>query len=569
MIRRTEEDRIYYRNPYLDSFEKGVAVLLSREAKPEGNRLHFLPTGEVSAATIVLGYGEGVRSARQLGDVLSSERRLLLERRKAKKNAEPYLTLESPDQALNHFVNGFLQQQILHSRIMGRVGTCQPAGAYGFRDQLQDSLCLANSDPTYLKHQILRCCAHQFEEGDVLHWWHPRPKGRDDGIRTRFSDDPFWLVYAFVIYERITKDFCFAERRVSYLKGEALNPNEEDRYFVPEKSKLRESVYLHAYRAFEYGYQTGMHGLIRFGSGDWNDGMNAVGEEGETVWGSMFALLCAEAFLPFAVRFGTRRECSFLSKCATELRDALEKSACADGQYLRGFRKDGSPFGANPAIDLIPQAFASFCNLSNADRGLEAAYQRLWDPEEKIIRLLTPAYGSDGDGFPGNIASYPPGVRENGGQYTHAGIWYAKALFEAGQAERATEILLGINPVTRNTTPSGSRRYQAEPYVLAADVYTLSHRVGLGGWTHYTGAAGWYFKVICENLLGIRREGNQVHVFPSLPSTWDECRFSIRMEGDVFRVRIERGCEQGVYEQGRKVPYLLLSGGIHEIKVII
>lgn len=569
VIRQIEEDRVYYRNPYPDAYGNGVSVLFSREAKTEGNKLSFQPTEEQTSATFVLGYAEGPQSARRLADLLSSDRRIAKEFRKTKANTMPYLTLESPNVELNFFVNGFLQQQILQSRILGRAGTCQPAGAYGFRDQLQDTLCLANCNADYLKHQILRCCAHQFKEGDVLHWWHPRSKGADDGIRTRFSDDPFWLVYACAEYERITRDAGFFERKVPYLRGDPLGESETDRYFVPEKSAERDTVFRHAYRAFVYGYKTGKHGLIRFGSGDWNDGLNAVGDGGETVWGSMFALLCAERFLLLAARFGTQQDCYFLSKCATDLRNALERSAYEEGQYMRGFRKDGTPFGASPTIDLIPQAFALFCNLPNAKQALDSAYQKLWDKEEKIISLLSPPYQPNREGFPGNIAKYPPGVRENGGQYTHAGVWFVKALFEAGQTDRATEILFGINPVSRSTTMLGQKQYQAEPYVLAADVYNLPDRLGFGGWTHYTGAAGWYFKVLCENLLGIKRNGNQVSLSPAFPSDWNGCKYSLRLGNDVLNVRIERGTEKGIYEQGQKIPYVPLSGRSHEITVII
>lgn len=568
VVRYTEDGKIFFNNAYHDAYGNGHAVLFAIGGNAAGNLLHFRPTKEQTNAFFVLAYGAGQRSAGQIARLLSESGRV---QRELKKTSNPrILKIETPDKEFNAFCNGFLIHQIKASRILGRTGPSQPGGAYGFRDQLQDSLCLATLQPYYLKRQIIRCSAHQFEEGDVLHWWHPGSGGKSNGIRTRFSDDPFWLAYACGEYYKLTEDEIFFQRKIPYLKGVPLSDSEQDRYFTPELSEMRESIYRHVLRAIRYGLKFGQHGLILFGSGDWNDGMNRVENGGETVWGTMFAVLCIDMILPLAKQIGTSEEVDELTNSATQLRGALN-CAYSDGRYLRGFRSDGVPFGGGNCMDLIPQAFSVFCNLEKEknDSALSQAYKKLWNPQLRLIALLTPPYEPQKDGFPGSIADYPPGVRENGGQYTHAGIWFARALFRAGETEKGWEILSSINPVTHSDTAAKMRRYGAEPYVLAADVYTLPDREGMAGWTHYTGSAGWYLKTVLEDLFGICRKGKHVFIKPNLPNDWNGCNLDLTIESDVLSLRVLRGTDVGMFEENQKIPYIELNGTVHKISVIV
>ncbi|MBQ1272232.1 MAG: hypothetical protein IIY12_01895 [Clostridia bacterium] len=517
-----------------------------------------------------MAYAYGIQSARTVAGILTEER-IQKELKGFKTKNQRFLTIDTPDQELNVFVNGFLQQQILHSRILGRTGPSQPGGAYGFRDQLQDSVCLATFKSSYLKRQILRCCAHQFEEGDVMHWWHPRPYHADDGIKTRFSDDPFWLIFACTQYYKITNNGEFFEKKIPYLDATPLSSSERDRYFAPPKSKLKESIYQHCVRALRFGLKIGDHGLILMGAGDWNDGMNRVESGAETVWGSMFALLCLESFLPLAERFGTELEWNEIKTAIQSLREALENHAFSENRFIRGLRKDSTPFGGEDFIDLLPQAFSVFCKMDNEkiDTALSTAYERLWDKKYKIIKLLDPPYRKQEDSFPGSIADYPPGVRENGGQYTHAGVWFAKALYEQGRHDEGYEILSGINPVNHNKTKKDLKQYGAEPYVIAADVYSLPGREGFAGWTHYTGAAGWYLKTVTESLLGIQREGRFVTIKPHIPKEWNGYKATITIENDTLEILAERGSEIGIFEENQKIPSIELNGTTHKITVIL
>lgn len=571
VTRYTEDQKIFFTNAANGHYGNGHAVLFGIGVTLDGNSLHFRPDNELKSGTFVLAYGSGPRSSGKIARILSEPNRIKKELKKSATAERCYIKIETPDKEFNAFCNGFLVHQILASRILGRTGSCQPGGAYGFRDQLQDSLCLATYQSAYLKRQILRCCSHQFEEGDVLHWWHPRRNRNDDGIRTRFSDDPFWLAYACGEYFKITENLSFFQKTVPYLKASPLNDSEVDRYFTPERSEKRESIYSHGLRAIRYGMKTGQHGLILFGSGDWNDGMNRIETGGETVWGSMFALLSIEKFRSAAEVIGRKEEIAELIEYSESLRTALNDHSFSNGRFLRGYRKDGTPFGGEDTIELIPQAFSVFCELNkeNINDALTLAYQKLWDPQRRLIKLLTPPYQPQEDGFPGSIAAYPPGVRENGGQYTHAGIWFARALLQAGNVDQGWEILSGINPVNHTKTPADVNSYGAEPYVLAADVYTLPGRDGFAGWTHYTGAAGWYLKTVTEDLLGIHRQGRRITIQPNLPKEWNGYRGEFRIEKDLFKIRVERGTEIGCFENGSKVKFIPLNETEHDVSVIV
>ncbi len=570
VYRFSENEKIFFENKGNYFYGNGYCILFGFHSSQKNGGLTFHPKENGNRETFVLAYGYGRNSVRQIAEILT-ENRISKELKKLKDETARFITINTPDEALNAFVNGLLQQQIIHSRILGRTGPSQPGGAYGFRDQLQDSLCLATFQPSYLKRQIIRCCFHQFEEGDVMHWWHPRPYHPDDGIKTRFSDDPFWLVFACGEYYKITKNTQFFKRSIPYMQSTPLEDEECDRYFSPERTAFKESIYQHCLRAIRFALKTGSHGLILMGSGDWNDGMNGVEPGSETIWGTMFAIICLSAFEPLAKLLGTEEEHKEITSWITELRRTLDLHSFTNDRFIRGLRKNDTPFGGTEFIDLLPQAFAVFSKMEQekTEIALTTAYQRLWDPNHKIIKLLDPPYQREPDGFPGTIAEYPPGVRENGGQYTHGGVWFARALLEQGRREEGYEILSGINPVNHHKKPRDSQEYGAEPYVLAADVYSLSGREGFAGWTHYTGAAGWYLKTVTESLLGIRREGDFISVSPNIPNHWNGYRAAIKIENDRLEILVERGTDKGIFEQNNKIPAIKLNGSDHQINVII
>lgn len=571
--RFSDGERIYYNNACNPMYPRGTAVLFSVGGRTEGETLRFSAAPkETSIGYFLLGYGSGRRSAEQLAEILSVPGRIETERKKNETTEQSCLHLESPDKDLNFFVNGFLYMQTRNSRIFARTGPSQPGGAFGFRDQLQDCLCNALTEPKLLFRQILRCCSVQFEEGDVLHWWHPIPFQRAvSGIRTRFSDDPFWLVYAAAEYAEISNSTDFFFRKMPFLQADPLRPEERERYFIPKRTERRGTVYEHIWKALMYGLRYGEHGMILFGTGDWNDGMNRIPDGGETVWGTMFALICAQRFQRAIEPFAGVGELEFLQQTQQKLRAALSEFAFRDGYYLRAYWGKDGILGGNGAIDLLPQAFSVFAGLDPEEirSSLSAAYSRLYDKERKLIRLLDPPYQSDREGFPGTIGEYPPGIRENGGQYTHAAVWFSKALLEFGESELGIEVLSALNPVSHCKTPQEAAVYTAEPYVLCGDVYSHPGREGQGGWSHYTGAAGWYYRVVLENVLGIRRCGDRIFFVPCIPLYWNGCRAEIRVGADRLKLQIQRGTESGVWENGEKVDFISLNGGDHEISIIV
>lgn len=567
VTRSTENGRVFYRNPFSERFAAATAVLFSVNGCVEGGTARFSSEGGGKYGYFILACAPSKRAADAICSYLSESGRAETERKRCTEETFRSLRIQTPSEDLNAFINGFLEQQVRSSRLFGRTGPSQPGGAFGFRDQLQDAISLSSFDPHVLRKQILLCCSKQFEQGDVLHWWHPRLQGESDGLRSRYSDDPFWLVYACTEYYRQTQDRVLFSKRVSYLHAPELSDGEKDRYFVPAVSEQRESVYEHAMLAFRYALRRGARGLILFGCGDWNDGMNALPEGSESVWCTMFALLCAERFVPLAESFGTQEDVSYLLRSAEELRESLQKTF-HNGRYLRGIYPNGEPIEGETGIDLLPQAFSVFCGLDRAADALDLCLSRLYDRERRIVRLLDPPYRSE-EGKIGSIANYPEGVRENGGQYTHAAIWLARALLTCGRADEGAELLSAIDPVSHCKTPKDSALYGAEPYVLCADVYTLGDRFGYGGWSHYTGAAGWYLRTWVDLVFGIRRAGDRVFFSPSIPSYWKECSVDLRICSDHFHVTVRRADGTGVFENGERIECALLCGKRHEIAVIV
>ncbi len=408
-------------------------------------------------------------------------------------------TINSGNDKLDRLYNVWLPWQIVGCRMRARSGFYQNGGAYGFRDQLQDSTAAAYFMPTEAKRMILRCCGAQFPSGDVLHWWHETQDGRR-GIRTRCSDDMLWLAYAAAEYVRATGDAGLLDEKVPFAAGEELG-HENERYMSVTQSDSSADVYEHCRRALDRCYRTGARSLIKMGSGDWNDGYNRVGSDGigESVWLSMFYVWTVKLFLPFVRARGDSAYASELEKRAAVLSAACEDEAFEDGQFLRAFYDDGRKMGAKGneccETDLLSQAFAELAGLPDREKrasALKTAYEKLYDKRSRIISLFTPPYSEDSAEDPGYVRGYPEGIRENGGQYTHAAVWLALAFLRSGDRATAIELADALDPAERGAA------YKNEPYFMSADIYTNPECFGRGGWSMYTGSAAWYYRLLDE-----------------------------------------------------------------------
>ncbi|HWE03792.1 MAG TPA: glucoamylase family protein [Tepidisphaeraceae bacterium] len=456
------------------------------------------------------------------------------------------VNVDTPDPSLNFLANGWLVYQVLACRMWGRSGFYQSGGAYGFRDQLQDAMALVHSQPTILREQLLRSAARQFRAGDVQHWWHP-PAGR--GVRTHISDDYLWLPFAACRYIAALGDTGVLDEKIFFLDARPVRPDEESYYDLPTRSDESATLYEHCVRAIKHGLRFGAHGLPLMGGGDWNDGMNLVGEKGrgESVWLAFFLYDVLVQFLPLALQ---RNDTIFADLCrsaAGQLQDNIEKNAWDGSWYRRAYFDDGQPLGssANPEcqIDALPQSWSVLSKAGDPARSkqaLDSLDSRLVRRDIGVIQLFDPPFDKSPMN-PGYIKGYVPGVRENGGQYTHAAVWTVMAFAEAGDRVRAWELFNLINPVRHGDTRATIATYKVEPYVVAADVYTNPQHVGRGGWTWYTGSAGWMYRLITESLLGLRLEVNKLRFAPCLPKSWDGYIIHYRYHATVYHIRFRNG----------------------------
>lgn len=445
------------------------------------------------------------------------------------------IQIETPNLALNFAINRWLLYQDLSCRFWGRAAFYQSSGAYGFRDQLQDSLAFLVTAPQLTRAHILRTAARQFPEGDVQHWWHPPAGG---GVRTRITDDLLWLPLATAHYVRTTNDRSILDEMVPFLKGPELKEEEHELYFVPEVSSEQATLLEHCRRAIQKGVTAGPHGIPLIGGGDWNDGMNRVGLKGrgESVWLGWFLVVVLNNFADL-VNDSTSEGYRIQAKRITE---ALESGAWDGEWYRRAFFDDGTPLGSNSntedKIDSLPQTWAVISGQANPERAkqaMESAWKHLvWD-EEGIVLLLTPAFDKT-PLDPGYIKGYPPGVRENGGQYTHGSLWMPMAFSCLGDGDRAARLLQMMHPVSHTPTPDDLRRYRIEPYVLAGDVYTLAGKVGRGGWSWYSGSASWMYRIWLEQMFGFVLMGNRLQLRPTLPSIWPTAKLAYRYHNTFY-----------------------------------
>ena len=484
--------------------------------------------------------------------------------------------IETPDPAVDLLANGWLMYQTIACRLWARSGFYQSGGAFGFRDQLQDVMAMIHTEPHLTRAHILLSASHQFIEGDVMHWWHPP---MDRGVRTHCSDDYLWLPLATCRYVQSVGDTGILDESIRYLDGRALNVDEDSYYDLPTVSGTSGSLYEHCKRAITHGLRMGVHGLPLIGSCDWNDGMDKVGSggKGESVWLGFFLYDVLIQFSGVASSYG---DTVFAASCISEA-NQLQKNIEANGWdgnwYRRAYFDDGTPLGSSEnqecQIDSLSQSWAVLSGAGDQARTVTAMQQvaeRLVQHDSGLIQLLEPPFDKSSLN-PGYIKGYVPGVRENGGQYTHAAIWTIMAFAKMGDRERAWELMQMINPINHSRTAEQAAVYKVEPYVLAADVYAVSPHNGRGGWTWYTGSAGWMYRLITESLLGLHLEVDQLTVNPCIPADWKSFVIIYRYRSSSYRIVLSQAEQASMTVDGIAqrdgVIHLLDDGRTHQVEM--
>lgn len=550
-----------------------AALQVQIELEPWGEADCFFLIGETTSKGAAMALANRYRTAHAIADASTDVREFWSEITGA-------VQIETPSPAVDLLINGWLTYQNLACRIWGRSAFYQSGGAYGYRDQLQDSAALVYSRPELTRSQILLHAGHQFVEGDVLHWWHPTPL--ETGLRTRFSDDLLWLPYITAFYSAATGDFSILDELAPYVTARQLEPGEDENYLKPQTSTETGTVYEHCCRALDRAITvgTGSHGLPLMGTGDWNDGMSRVGREGrgESVWMAFFLVRIIDDFLPLCERRGDSHRLACYQHFRDDLKAAINKEAWDGEWYRRAYYDNGAVMGSKESdecrIDALAQAWSVISGVAPTDRAqsaMDAVERQLIDDEAGIIKLLTPAFVATPND-PGYIKGYVAGVRENGGQYTHAACWVVRAMAELGRGGRALDLLEKIGPVHHALDADKADAYKVEPYVVAADIYGEPPHVGRGGWTWYTGSAGWMFRVTLESILGLRYEnGDTLVITPRIPQEWPEFRAALRQPGcgSRYEIVVRNPKQTGSHAVQAKLDGepLVVDGGIARIKL--
>ena len=496
--------------------------------------------------------------------------------------------VKTPDRAMDIMLNSWLLYQTIACRLWARSAFYQASGAYGFRDQLQDGMALSFCEPGATRQHILRAAGRQFAEGDVQHWWLPHS---GQGVRTRISDDRVWLAYAAACYITTSGDVAVLDEAVDFLDGPPLQPGEHDAFFQPLSSGYSASLFEHCARGLDQCLAlTGAHGLPLIGTGDWNDGMNRVGAagQGESVWLAWLLVRTIALFAPLADgRNDDGREKVRAARWrahAEAMRASIEREAWDGAWYRRATFDDGTWLGSQASeecrIDAIAQAWAVLSGGAEPTRAaaaMDALAQHLILPAEGLALLLAPPFDKTSHD-PGYIKGYPPGLRENGGQYSHAAMWAILAFAQQGDGDRATALFNLVNPINHGRNPEETARYRVEPYVVAADVYAVAPHTGRGGWTWYTGSAGWMYRAGIEGILGLRKEGKSLVLKPCIPKDWPCFEAEVKVAATAYSVRVEQlpGASGGIAQallNGVALPLMdgtvrvPLDGTVHRLEL--
>ena len=469
------------------------------------------------------------------------------------------IQVKTPDNSFDYVVNGWYLYQTLSSRILAKAGFYQVSGAFGYRDQLQDAMNIVMIEPEYTRKQILLNAAHQFEKGDVLHWWHEK---NHFGLRSRYKDDYLWLVYATSYYIETTGDYDILKEQVPYINAEELSEYENEKGMVFNYSDKKDTLLNHCLKSLELSmHSLGSHKIPLMGGGDWNDGMNRVGikGKGESVWLGFFLYNCIDSFTKVLKKYDKDFDFEKYSTFNEKLKENLNKKTWDGNYYLRAFFDNGDPLGSHEnsecKIDLISQSFSILSGVAPKDRVekvITSVEEQLVDDKLKIIKLLTPPFYKSLNN-PGYIMNYPKGIRENGGQYTHATSWYLMALIKAGYHDRAFRYYQMINPINRTKEKERVDKYKVEPYVIAADIYSSHEFPARGGWTWYTGSAGWFYRVGIQEILGIKKQGDKLKLDPRLPISWDGYKAVYRYLDTTYNIEVKKTSKEQVKVDGKEV----------------